>query len=107
VLGEDLSVLLAKRGKTIVFVTHSLGEAVFLADRVAVFSARPGTIIKIVTVNEPHPRRPDFITSDKFAALRNELYGLLHEEIRKAVVQSSVVESANVAALRSVMDGAN
>src|SRR6266853_3390538 len=42
ILGEDLSVLLARSGKTIVFVTHSLGEAVFLADRVAVFSARPG-----------------------------------------------------------------
>src|SRR5262249_56055772 len=39
VLGEDLSVLLASERKTIVFVTHSLGEAVFLADRVAVFSA--------------------------------------------------------------------
>jgi NitT/TauT family transport system ATP-binding protein len=44
VLGEDLSVLLSRTQKTIVFVTHSLGEAVFLADRVAVFSARPGTI---------------------------------------------------------------
>ena len=43
ILGEDLSVLLSRTGKTIVFVTHSLGEAVFLADRVAVFSARPGT----------------------------------------------------------------
>ena len=43
ILGEDLSVLLSRTDKTIVFVTHSLGEAVFLADRVAVFSARPGT----------------------------------------------------------------
>jgi NitT/TauT family transport system ATP-binding protein len=56
ILGEDLSVLLASTAKTIVFVTHSLGEAVFLADRVAVFSARPGTIKQVIAVDEPHPR---------------------------------------------------
>src|SRR6266436_5003203 len=90
ILGEDLSVLLAQSRKTIVFVTHSLGEAVFLADRVAVFSARPGTIKKIIAVDEPHPRKPDFITSEKFTRIRNRLYSLLHDEIRKAVSQSAV-----------------
>jgi NitT/TauT family transport system ATP-binding protein len=85
VLGEDLSVLLASTGKTIAFVTHSLGEAVFLADRVAVFSARPGTIKEIINIDEPHPRRPAFMTSEKFTGLRNRLYELLHDEIRKAV----------------------
>src|ERR1700681_762037 len=89
VLGEDLSVLLSRTDKTIVFVTHSLGEAVFLADRVAVFSARPGTIKKIIRVDEPHPRKPEFVTSEKFAALRNELYALLHDEIRKTVAESA------------------
>ncbi len=88
ILGEDLSVLLARTEKTIVFVTHSLGEAVFLADRVAVFSARPGTIKKIIRVDEPHPRNPAFVTSEKFTTLRNELYALLHDEIRKAVAES-------------------
>ncbi len=89
ILGEDLSVLLARTGKTIVFVTHSLGEAVFLADRVAVFSARPGTIKKIIDVDEPHPRKPEFMTADKFTRVRNELYALLHDEIRKAVAESA------------------
>ena len=93
ILGEDLSVLLARTAKTIVFVTHSLGEAVYLADRVAVFSARPGTIKKIIPVNEPHPRKPEFVTSNKFHALRNELYTLLHDEIRKAVSQSATLEA--------------
>src|SRR5882762_4174770 len=94
VLGEDLSVLLSRTEKTIVFVTHSLGEAVFLADRVAVFSARPGTIKEIISVDEPHPRKPDFITSEKFTRIRNRLYSLLHDEIRKAVSQSAVSERA-------------
>jgi len=94
ILGEDLSVLLARTEKTIVFVTHSLGEAVFLADRVAVFSARPGTIKKIIRVDEPHPRKPSFVTSEKFTTLRNELYALLHDEIRKAVSESAQARDA-------------
>ena len=88
VLGEDLSVLLAHERKTIVFVTHSLGEAVFLADRVAVFSARPGTVKQIIAVDEPHPRRPQFMTSAKFHALRDQLYSLLHDEIRKTMEET-------------------
>jgi NitT/TauT family transport system ATP-binding protein len=95
ILGEDLSVLLAQSGKTIVFVTHSLGEAVFLADRVAVFSARPGTIKEVIAVDEPHPRKPGFVTSAKFTQLRNALYGLLHDEIRKAVAQSGLAGTAS------------
>jgi NitT/TauT family transport system ATP-binding protein len=94
VLGEDLSVLLSRTDKTIVFVTHSLGEAVFLADRVAVFSARPGTIKEIIEVDEPHPRKPEFITSEKFTTIRNRLYDLLHDEIRKTVSESARVGAA-------------
>jgi NitT/TauT family transport system ATP-binding protein len=89
VLGEDLSVLLARTGKTIIFVTHSLVEAVFLADRVAVFTARPGRIKQIISVDEKHPRSRNFMTSAKLSQLRNELYELLHDEIRKTMDQPS------------------
>jgi len=84
-LGEDLSALLATTAKTIVFVTHSLVEAVFLADRVAVLTARPGKVKKIIDVDEGHPRKSTFMTSPKLSALRNELYELLHDEIRKTI----------------------
>jgi NitT/TauT family transport system ATP-binding protein len=95
ILGEDLSVLLSRAEKTIVFVTHSLGEAVFLADRVAVFSARPGTIKEVIEIDEPHPRNPHFVTTEKFGNLRNTLYGLLHDEIRKAVEQAALAGPAS------------
>jgi NitT/TauT family transport system ATP-binding protein len=90
VLGEDLSVLLARTGKTIVFVTHSLVEAVFLADRVAIFSARPGYIKRVIEVNEPHPRSRAFMTSAKLADLRNELYEELHDEVVKTMSQTDL-----------------
>jgi NitT/TauT family transport system ATP-binding protein len=85
VLGEDLSELLARTGKTIVFVTHSLVEAVFLADRVAVMTARPGRVKEIIKVDEGHPRATSFMTSDKLGRLRNHLYELLRDEIRKTI----------------------
>ncbi len=85
ILGEDLSVMLSKTDKTIIFVTHSLAEAVFLADRVAVMTARPGKFKEILDVGESHPRNPDFMLSEKFTGLRNDLYAMLHDEIRKAV----------------------
>ena len=47
--------------------------------------ARPGKIKEVISVGEGHPRSPDFMTSDKFNRLRNELYSMLRDEIRKAV----------------------
>lgn len=84
-LGEELSRLLEATNKTIIFVTHSLSEAVFLADRVVATTARPAKIKKILDVNESHPRDPAFMTSPKLSELRNELYALLREEIQKTV----------------------
>ena len=85
VLGEDLSILLAKTGKTIVFVTHSLAEAVFLSDRIVVMTARPGRVKTIVEVNEAHPRAPDFMLAPRFGELRNDLFAMLRDEIRAAM----------------------
>jgi NitT/TauT family transport system ATP-binding protein len=53
-------------GKTIVFITHSIPEAAFLADRVIVMSARPGRIQEVVDVKLPRPRDLDMMASDEF-----------------------------------------
>jgi NitT/TauT family transport system ATP-binding protein len=85
VLGEDLSGLLAETGKTIVFVTHSLAEAVFLSDRIALMSARPGHVKTILDVGEPHPRSPEFMLQPRFSDLRNACYSALRDDIRQAI----------------------
>ena len=90
VLGEDLSLLLAQAKKTIVFVTHSLAEAVFLSDRIALMTARPGRIKSIIQVDEPHPRLPAFMLDKRFSALRNECYAGLRDEIRQAMVTADI-----------------
>jgi NitT/TauT family transport system ATP-binding protein len=84
-LGEDLSVLLSETKKTIVFVTHSLAEAVFLSDRIVLMTARPGRIKQIIDIDEPHPRLPAFMLEPRFSAWRNECYASLHDEIRQAM----------------------
>ena len=64
--------------KTVLFVTHDIDEAIFMANRVAVFSARPGRIKADIPVNLPHPRHYTVKTSPEFM----ELKARLTEEIR-------------------------
>lgn len=59
--------------KTIVMVTHAIQEAVFLADRVLVMSARPGHIREAVAVDLPRPRHTDLFYSEEFAALHHRV----------------------------------
>jgi ABC-type nitrate/sulfonate/bicarbonate transport system ATPase subunit len=71
--------------KTILFVTHDLEEAIFLASRVVVISARPGRIKVEVRVNLPHPRLYTLKTAPEFSALKAQLT----EEIRAEAVLAS------------------
>jgi NitT/TauT family transport system ATP-binding protein len=67
-LDADLIRLWWERKLTATFVTHSIYEAVFLSTRVAVISARPGRIFKIMAIDEPQPRDEGFRDSPSFAA---------------------------------------
>lgn len=73
--------------KTVIFVTHSLAEAVFLSDRVVLMSARPGRIHKIYEIDLPRPRNEETRLSDAFLALvaeiNRELYKVMHEQVGK------------------------
>ena len=67
--------------KTVIFVTHSLAEAVFLSDRVVLMSARPGRIHKIYDINLPRPRNEETRLSDEFiqtvGEINRELYKVM------------------------------
>ena len=68
-LNNDLLRLKSELGTTVVFVTHSVFESVYLSTRIAVFSARPGRIIETFDVPEPLPRDEDFRLTPLYAEL--------------------------------------
>ena len=66
-LDADLLALWADKRLTVVFVTHSIHEAVFLSTRVVMMAARPGRIVEDFRIDEPFPRTADFMVSPQFS----------------------------------------
>jgi NitT/TauT family transport system ATP-binding protein len=74
---QELMRIVALTGKTVLFITHQIEEAVLLADRIAVFSARPGRLMRIVEVGLPRPRDLRAKRSAAFQALVDEVWALI------------------------------
>ncbi len=73
-MGHELLRIWSQTSKTVVFITHSLTEAVYLADEVVVMSARPGRILDRVPVDLPRPRTYQMMATDKFGQLRERIW---------------------------------
>ena len=80
-LNDDLLKLRESIGCTIIFVTHSIFESVFLSDRIAVMAARPGRIIRELNIEEPYPRGDAFRTSSSYAAYCRSTSDALQESM--------------------------
>jgi NitT/TauT family transport system ATP-binding protein len=72
-LDSDLLDLWQRNGLTVIFVTHSIYEAVYLSNRVVVMAARPGRIVDEVTIDAPYPRGPEFRVSTEFSRFAKRL----------------------------------
>ena len=89
---ELLKLLEADR-KTIIFVTHSVEEAIFLSDQIVMFSSRPGRILKVIDIDLPRPRwhkDEEIKASERFVRYRQEIWHLLKQE----VIQADAAERA-------------
>ncbi|GIX48636.1 MAG: nitrate ABC transporter ATP-binding protein [Candidatus Tectimicrobiota bacterium] len=82
---EELLALWERKKKTVVFVTHDVREAVYLADRVAVMTARPGRIKAIVDTRlSAAARRHELLESEELVAKANAVWALVREEVEKS-----------------------
>lgn len=85
-LNIELQRIWYQRQKTVLFITHSIGEAVFLSDRVAVMSRNPGRVIEVFEIDLPRPRRLSIRESPEFVRLIGRIrdvfmsLGILKEE---------------------------
>jgi NitT/TauT family transport system ATP-binding protein len=80
VLQEEMLRIWQHERKTIVFVTHSISESVFLADCIVVMATRPGAIKAVFDLDLPHPRDR---SSPEFVALERDIKRMVREEVQK------------------------
>lgn len=79
-LQEQLLDTWSQEKRTVVFITHDVDEAVFLANRVVVMAARPGRIFDIIDVDLPYPRTEEMRLSPEFTALRNRVWHSVYHQ---------------------------
>ncbi|MGK8523611.1 ABC transporter ATP-binding protein [Nocardia asteroides] len=83
-LQDELLRIWRATGKTVLFITHGIDEAVYLGQRVAVLTSRPGRIKAIVDVEIDRDTDDDIRSSERFRDYRHEIWTLLHSEVERA-----------------------
>jgi len=83
-LNDDLLSLKARTGATVIFVTHSVFESVFLSDRILVMAARPGRVINEIEVDEPYPRGLEWRTSKTYGEIARKTSDTLNSALHPA-----------------------
>ena len=81
ILQQELLDLVAETGKTVLFITHSIDEALVLSDRLVVMSARPGRVKAVYDNDLPRPRSMDVQITDRFIELKRSVWSLVQQEV--------------------------
>jgi NitT/TauT family transport system ATP-binding protein len=88
IMQETLLDVWDDENRTVVFITHDVEEAIFLADQVVVMTARPGQVKDVIDVDLERPRDVDIITTDRFTEYRERALDLIHDEAERALEQA-------------------
>jgi ABC-type nitrate/sulfonate/bicarbonate transport system ATPase subunit len=85
IMQDELMRICLETKKTVLLVTHQIDEAVYLSDRVLVFTTRPGRLKEEVPINLPRPRELNVKYSAEFTRLCNHIWRLIEEEVRASM----------------------
>jgi NitT/TauT family transport system ATP-binding protein len=94
VMQEELLRIFDVTHKTVLFVTHSIEEAILLGDEVVVMTARPGRIKEIIAVDLPRPRSVEMVNSKQFGTLFDRVFHLIRDEVMKTMEQQAAAVGA-------------
>jgi sulfonate transport system ATP-binding protein len=93
-LQDQLLEAWSKEQRTVMFITHDVDEAVYLANRVVVMAARPGRIYEVIDVDLPYPRTEEMRLSEHFAEIRNRVWQAVYHQPALATAEHSRGEQA-------------
>jgi NitT/TauT family transport system ATP-binding protein len=97
---EELLRIWLRARKTVLFVTHQIDEAIYLSDRVVVFSRRPGKVKQIIPVNIERPRPLGIKREGRFHAIEDQIWSLIEDDVRAGPApDANAVQDGPVAAV--------
>lgn len=86
IMQEELLRIWREAKKTVLFVTHQINEAIYLSDRVIVFTARPGRVKQTVPIDLERPRKLAIKRDARFLELEDYVWGLIEDEVKKTML---------------------
>lgn len=100
VMQEELLNIWRQAKKTVLFVTHQINEAIYLSDRVIVFTARPGTVKQTVAIDIERPRKLAVKRGPRFLALEDHVWDLIENEVKKTMLTDRSIRDAKADRVR-------
>jgi NitT/TauT family transport system ATP-binding protein len=96
IMQEELLQICRRAGKTVLFITHQIDEALYLSDRVIVFGARPGRIKQSIDVAIERPRKLAVKRSAAFHRLEDQIWSLIEDEVKKSVIAERSIREHDI-----------
>jgi NitT/TauT family transport system ATP-binding protein len=104
VMQEELLQIWLRAKKTVLFITHQINEAIYLSDRVIVFSARPGRVKQTLPVGIERPRKLVVKRDPRFHQLEDDVWNLIEDEVKKTMLSDRSSRETVPGGRRDVVD---